>query len=413
VSRTKDVAGFAARLYAARTVTAWRGHVRREPLSLLQLAPGREDPYAVYDRIRRTGPLVPTPLGNWATASHDVCSQVLRDRRFGVRGPDDGEPVEGFDLSFLERDPPDHTRLRRLAAPAFGARRMAAYQPLVDRTVRRLLDRLPATGAFDLVESLAAPLPVAVITELLGVPDADTPALVRHGSVIGSALDGVRSLGHARALMASSRALETMFQRLLDERRGDPGDDLLSALVAVEGERITAAELVPMCSLLLVAGFETTVNLIGNGTLALLRNPDQWSRLVRDPSRAPAAVEEMLRYDPPVQRTARVAHEELEVAGHRVRRGQVVLTLIGGANRDPAVFDAPAVFDVDRTATSENLAFSAGIHYCLGAPLARLEAAAVFTALAERLPTLRLAGRPRLRPGRIIWGPRVLPVATV
>jgi cytochrome P450 len=411
MSQLRDVARFAAQLYGAHAGVAWRGHVRRSPLARLELRAGRTDPYPLYDRLRSQA-LVPTALGNWASARHDVCSQVLRDRRFGVRMLDAPEPDGSFDLSFLERDPPDHTRLRRLAAPAFGARRMDGYRPMVQRTVDRVLDDAERSGTFDLVPTVAAALPVAVIIELLGVPQEEAGSLTHHGAVIGSALDGVRSLRHARALMASSHELEDMFARVFALRRREPGEDLVSGLLEAEGSTLTPQELVSMCTLLLIAGFETTVNLIGSGTLALLAHPDQWAALVAEPSLAATAVEEMLRYDAPVQRTSRVAHEDLELGGLPVRRGQVVLTLIGGANRDPGTFPAPGRFDITRQGGADNLAFSAGIHYCLGAPLARLEAVLLFTELARRLPGLRLAGRPTRRSSRTLRGPRSVPLST-
>jgi cytochrome P450 len=413
VSQLRDLARFATQLYVTRAGVAWRGYARRSPLALLELRPGRENPYPVYDRIRAQGPMIATPLGNWATARHTVCSEVLRSRSFGARPVDDpGDPGDSeAGLSFLEMDPPDHTRLRRLAAPAFGPARVASYRPLVEATVDRLLDAAGRRGSFDLVASLAAPLPVAVIIELLGVPPEEAGALRRHGTVIGTALDGVRSIRHARALMTSNRALEAMFARVFELRRREPGPDLISTLVEARGVAVAPSELVPMCTLLLIAGFETTVNLIGNGVLALMAHRDQWERLADDPGLSAAAVEEVLRYDPPVQRTARVAHEDVEVAGTLVRRGQLVVTFLGGANRDPDAFVEPDRFDITRSSGPDNLAFSAGIHYCLGAPLARLEAGIALEALARRLPDLRLAGRPRRHPGRTIRGPRVVPVA--
>ena len=281
----------------------------------------------------------------------------------------------------------------------------------MEATVHDLLDRARQQGGtFDLVSALAEPLPVAVISDLLGIPPAERAPLVQHGHVVVTALDGIRSPCHAHDLLRSTRALEAMFEGLVRRRRADPGEDVVSALLRSE-DRVSPHELVSMCSLLLVAGFETTVNLIGNGVLALLAHPEQWQALCRRPDLAAGAVEEVLRFDPPVQRTARVAHEATELAGRPVRRGQAVLLLLGGANRDPEVFEDPARFDVTRTPAVEHLAFSSGQHYCLGAPLARMEGEVALRALAERLPGLRPAGRVVLRQGRTIRGPQRLPVA--
>jgi cytochrome P450 len=405
---------FATQLYRLRVDTVYAGYVRNDPMARLQLRPGRDNPYAIYERMRAAGPLVPTRLGNWATTSHRVCNVVLRDRRFGVRPLGGGQDVDAEEAttSFLSMNPPDHTRLRRLALPAFSPRAVAAYQARIERTVSELLDRAAAAGRFDLVSAFAAPLPIAVITDLLGIPDADTVAFSRYGRVIGSALGGVRSLRHARELQANLVRLRALFAHLFELRRRDPGDDVISLLVAAEGDQIKPAEMMPMCVLLLVAGFETTVNLIGNAVLALLDHPEQWDALRADPpTLAPQAVEEALRYDPPVQRTVRVALEPVELAGKTIHTGQLVSTLIGAANRDPEVYDRPAVFDIARQAEVDHLAFSSGIHYCAGQPLATLEATIALRLLAERMPGLRRVGSVKRRNATIIRGPIRIPVA--
>jgi cytochrome P450 len=412
VSDLRPAIKFAAGLYRQRAGVMYAGYVRRDPVARLTLGPGRADPYAIYDRLRAAGPLVPTRLGNLSSTSYRVCNAVLRDRRFGSRpAPEDQTEEELFDLSFLGMNPPDHTRLRRLAQPAFSPRAIAGYTGRIESKVGELLGQAAAAGEFDLVSAFAAALPIAVITDMLGIPDADAAAFSRYGAVIGSALDGIRSLRHAAQLRESDAALTRLFEDLFELRRREPRDDVVSRIVTAEGDQIQPAELLPMCSLLLVAGFETTVNLIGNTVLALLGHPDQWAALCADPAGlAGRAVEETLRWDPPVHATTRVALEPLELDGRPIDKGQLVLTLIGATGRDPEVFERPATFDLHRAPGADTLAFSSGIHYCLGKPLALLEATIAVQLLAERLPGLALAGPVRRRNATIIRGPISMPV---
>jgi P450-derived glycosyltransferase activator len=404
----RQLAAFTAELYRAKAVLGYQGYVKHDDLALLMLHPGRDNPYPLYERLRARGPITKARVGPWVATSHPLCNQVLRDRRFGVAP--EGETSNGSGLSFLEMNPPDHTRLRRLVAPAFSPKQMAGYTARIEKTVGQLLDDLPA-GRFDLVSAFAAPLPIAVISDLLGVPATHVDDFARWGTTIGTALDGVKGVRHLRALLAANAGLERMFQDLFALRRREPSDDVVSSIVQAEGDRLSAAEMVPLCVLLFIAGFETTVNLISNGVMALLDHPDQWADLRTDPSMAANAVEEVLRYDPPVQRTGRVAHADVDLDGTVVRRGEYVVTLIGAANRDPDVYDDPARFDIRRNLPVEHLAFSSGIHYCLGQPLARLEATVALAALAERAPSLRRAGRMVPRNAATIRGPLRLPVA--
>jgi len=405
--------------------------VRGDGVARLLHRPWRLDPYPVYAQLReaetRTGP-VRSRTGLASMATHASCEAVLRDRRFGVQpsagtsrlGGAAGESgsgslLEPVDLSLLTLDPPDHTRLRRLAQPAFAPRRLAHYREVAEEVTAQLLDDALARGArdgrFDLVRDLASPLPITVIAALLDVPDVDSERFARWGRAVGSALDGVRSPRHARELAEATGALRTMFAGLLEQRRRHPGDDVVSALAtAVDGGTATADEVLALAQLLLVAGFETTTNLIGNAVQAMQRTPGQWAALVEDPSLAAAAVEETLRYDPPVQLTARFAHSDLEVDGVRLRRDSGVLVLLAAANRDPAVHPDPDRFDLRREQSAPHLAFSGGVHYCLGAPLARLEGEVALRVLAERAPGLRPAGRAVPRVATVLRGPLSLPV---
>ncbi|MDU0288236.1 cytochrome P450 [Saccharothrix longispora] len=380
------------------------------------------DPYAEYERVRRAGVLVRSRLGLHLTASHEVCSSLLRDPGFGVLPPNALAPVDStahaggrrlvnpVEESFLVRNPPDHTRLRRLVTPWFTPRGLRAQAATVERVVHAHLDEVAARGTFDLVGDFAARVPIQVITELLGVPNADHASFARWGSALVNAIDGVRDMGEMRALHTALREFDAFLDDLIAFRRREPGDDAVSALVSRED--LSREDLVATTGLLLVAGFETTVNLIGNAVLAVLGDPAVRERLVADPSHADAVVEETLRTDPPVQYTVRVPTESTVIAGTRVPAGTPVMLLLAGANRDPAVFADPHRFDPDRADVREHLAFSSGIHYCLGAGLARMEAAAALRGLFTRFPDLRPAGRVRRRPSRVIRGAAHFPVTT-
>jgi cytochrome P450 len=408
-----QTAKFIGGMYRERARVLYWAHVRGDLFSRLILPNGHTDPYEIYEEMRARGPMLPTRLGNYSTTSHRLCNEVLRNRKFGVSPIDGSEDLAnqaGLDLSLLELNPPDHTRIRRLAAPAFTPRRIAGYAGLVDQAIRELLDECEREGEFDLMSSFASPLPIAVVTHLLGLPN-DPERFRRLGSTIARALDGIWSLGQARTLAAADAELRTTFAELLEQRAAEPGDDLVSALVSEEGRAITPAELSALVRLLLIAGFETTVNAIGNGMRWLLTDREQWELLVADPGRAAAVAEEVLRFDPPVQQTARVAHEPIQVGEVLVAPNQWVITLLAAANRDPEAYPEPRRFNLLRESPVEHLAFSGGIHYCLGSPLARLELTQALRALAERFPTIRQTAPITMRPGTTLRGPLRFPVS--
>ena len=403
------------RLRTAHGVSWLLAQAGDQPSRLLHW-PWRANPFPTYQRMRAQGPVVSSRLPFRATTTRAAVDQILRSRDFGVEPPENVSAAEQFtvmDLSFLQRDPPDHTRLRKMARPAFSPRRMADYRIEIEKITDELLDRALERGEFDLMRDFAQPLPIIVISRLLGIPERDQIQFDRIGNIIGAALDGARSARQLRWIQEATADLDVLVERLMVERRTDPREDVVSDLVAHhDAGKMTAAELGAMFRLLLVAGFETTVNLIGNGTMALLRHRHEWERLVAEPELAGGAVEEVLRYDSPVQLTGRWAHRDTEVEGVPISAGQQVMCLLGAANRDPGHFTEPDRFDITRANASEHLSFSGGVHYCLGAPLARLEGEVALRALSRRIPGLRPTAMPTRRDTLTVRGLATFPVTT-
>lgn len=387
----------------------------------------RADPHPYYRRLREKDPIHRTYAGDgWVISRYEDCLHVLSERRFSsdernlrrwpkmrARAGRAGlpDPYEIDLASMLRRDPPDHDRLRRLVSKAFTPRAVEAMRGRVEQLVDELLDALPRAGSIELVRDLAAPLPVSVIAEMLGVPLADRDRF-RHWSDEAVKLLGDSSLEEARAAIAAFQELGEYIGRVADERRKEPRGDLLSGLVAAEeeGDRLSTRELVSTSILLLIAGNETTTKLISNGVIALLRNPDQLELLRGEPKRIEGAVDELLRYDGPVQLTSRMVTEDGDLRGHRLREGQQLVLMLAGANRDPEHFEDPDRLDVTRE-NLRHLAFGHGLHFCLGAQLARLEAAVTLEALVTRLPDLRFAETPiRWGTNTVLRGPLELPL---
>jgi cytochrome P450 len=379
------------------------------------------DPYPTYHRLRAEDPVHHSPLGFWVLTRYDDVIAALRDPRLAKEAiaawvaARFGAPMPALGLSMLDRDPPDHTRLRGLVSKAFTPRVVEGLRPHIQQIVDGLLDRAQDAGALDLIEGFAYPLPVIVICEMLGVPVAD------HERFKGWSLDIARGLDSVllptdsdvpRRSMAARTALADYFRELIARRRAAPRSDLLSGLIAAEeaGDKLSENELLATCILLLIAGHETTVNLIGNGTLALLRHPDQLRLLRENPGLIGSAIEELLRFDGPVQRTARIPSEDVLIAGHTIARGEMVMPFIGAADRDPAQFPDPDRLDITRT-DNRHIAFGWGIHFCLGAPLARIEGQIAIGTLVRRLPKLALATEaPEFRQSLTLRGLASLPV---
>lgn len=381
------------------------------------------DPYPAFAVARAAAPVQwNEQQGMWLAFGHAEANAVLRDRRLGRIWSDrtPAERFESFNLihrnAILEMEPPTHTRLRRLISAAFARGHVERLRPwvqeLADSLVDSLVERSAGETGVDVLTGMAEELPVAVIAELLGVPVADRPLLRPWSNAIVKMYEYGRTTEVEADAEQAAAEFVAYLRELAAERRTAPGEDLLTHLVTVrdsEGDRLTEDELVTTCILLLNAGHEATVNVSGNGLLALLEHPDQLDRLRADPALLPTAIEELMRYDSPLQLFERTATSAVELGGVTIARGQKIAALLGSANRDPAVFADPDVLDVGR-ADNPHISFGAGVHFCIGAPLARVELQASFGALLSRTSRLELARPVRRRPEFVIRGLQELPV---
>jgi len=374
-------------------------------VELVATPEGRADPYPRYAGLRAQAPVHRSGFGFWALTRYDDCQYVLRHPKVGkdfsgaasALGLSDAQRDEQARFredrsNMLVTDPPDHTRLRGLASRAFTPRTVETLRPGVVAMVDELIDAFDA-GEVDVMQALAFPLPVTVIGEMLGVPAEDREQLRPLVRAVTAVLELVVTPEALSAATAANATLERYFADLVAERRARPQDDLLTRLIQAEdeGDQLSEPELVSTAILLFAAGFETTTNLIGNAVLGLLRHPDQLDRLRADRSLVKPAVEEILRYDSPVQIAVRTAYEDMDVGGRRLEAGSTVLALLGAANRDPARYTEPDRLDVGRSEGAP-ISFGSGIHFCLGAALARLEGQVVVDRLLDRFRTIELVG---------------------
>jgi cytochrome P450 len=389
----------------------------------------KANPYPTYAELRSTAPVhrveLPDGLGIWLITRYDDVLAVLKDERFvkdwrKVLTPEQLAQVppippvmEALSRNMLDMDPPDHQRLRSLVSKAFTPRLIERLRPRVQAIADGLLDAVQDRGEMDLIDDYAFPLPITVIAELLGVPAEDRDSFREWSD---AAVSGNTTQEHLdKVLIPHMQAFTDYLHALFEEKRKNPKDDLVSALLRAEeaGDKLSEDELLGMVFLLLVAGHETTVNLIGNGVLALLQHPDQLQKLKDDPSLIKPAVEELLRYDGPVETsTERFAREDVRIGETVIPRGEMVLVVLAAADHDPERFADPDELDITRV-DNRHLAFGKGIHHCLGAPLARMEGQIAISTLLARMPDLRLKGSPESlswRPGLTLRGLRGLPL---
>ena len=397
-----------------------------DALALLMSPQGRVNPYPTYEQLRAHGPVVQAGPVFCAVTGYAEVDEILRDPRFGVMDDDlrdqflpgwrESPAVASISRSMLRTNPPDHSRMRRLAAGAFTPRRIAAMRDVVVAQADELIDGMRERGRdgapVDFMADFAYPLPVGVICALLGVPVADRPLFRRWATDLTGVLEPEITLDELAVADQGAAELRDYFTELVETRRRVPADDLTTALVQAhdaDGDRLSGDELLANLVVLLVAGFETTTNLLGNGLVVLLGHPREAEALRGHPEFAPGYVDELLRYDSPVQLTSRMSTADTRYGGVEVPAGSLMLLLLGAANRDPRRYPEPARFDPWRPQIHP-LSFGAGPHYCLGAGLARLEAQVAFPLLLRRLPGLALAGEPERRVRLTLRGYATLPV---
>ena len=390
----------------------------------------RADPYPFYDRLREVEPVHVSPLGFVVLTRYGDVARTLRGNEFSrdveANAADNRDPVRQRRREQLRRrreegtaaknilglDPPDHTRLRRLVSLAFTPSAIDRLRPRVVALVDGILDRAAERGSMELVDELAFPVPFQVISELLGMPTEQEDEIRDWSQSLTAALEPTADDATMEAADRSGLLMGAYLDGVIAERRGNLGDDLLSQLLLVEeaGDRLSPAELKSFVALLYIAGHETTVNLIGNGLLALLRHPDELARWRDDTSLDASAVDELLRYDGPVQQTVRIPLQTVRYGDIEVAPGSTVMTILGAANHDPTMFDEPHALRLDRPNAGRHLAFASGIHYCLGASLAKLEATVAITAVIRRFPDVALADEPHWRDRLTIRGVDRLPL---
>lgn len=386
-----------------------------------------QNPYPTYRRILDESPIFfDEQAGMWFFARHADVDTILRDRRFGrsilhILGreeldlPPENPAYEPFTRlgkhSMFDKEPPEHTRLRSLVHKAFTPRRIRDMESHIQRITDDLLDAIGDREQFDILEDFAVPLPVTVIAQLLGIPEADRGKLRPWSNAIVKMYELSHTPEQAQAAIDASQEFNDYLVSLAQHRRKNPQDDLITALALVEeaGDQLTTAELVSTCVLLLNAGHEATVNVIGNGLLALFRHPDKLHDLRNKPKIVPTAIEELMRFDTPLQLFRRWVLEDLTYAGIDLKQGTEVALLFGAANHDPAVFDAPEKINLMRE-PNPHISFGGGVHYCLGAPLARMEIQIAFTTLLKRFPEMIPAENATFHPAYVIRGLKKLKV---
>ena len=352
-----------------------------------------DNPYRQYRRLREKAPVHQSPIGPWSLLGYEECARLIRDPSLSVE--DRNATVGPRDI--LNMDPPDHTRIRRLLSKAFTPRRIEELVDTTQSLVDTMLDGIEDRGRLDVIPDLAFPLPFAVISRMLGMPEDDSESVRDWSHTLVQVLEPMLAPEELAKVMIAGENLRGRVTEVIEEKRKKPADDLLSALIAVEeqGDRLSEEELLDQVMLLYIAGHETTVNLIGNGMLALLRNPEQLNKLIKTPQLIDNGIDELLRFDSPVQFTRRVALADIEIDGNSVAAGSMIFAMLGSANHDPEHFGPNAdELDLARLEAPHHLSFGGGIHHCLGAVLARMEGRIGIGSLVQRFPNMELTDEP-------------------